>query len=237
MTVTVAGCGYGDGGGDGAGASHPEKRAAAPAKILSHQELERTALESKDVDGFSIGPMVGDVGAGQPVVSQVSPAPARCKPINDMTAFVGRYQPVWQVAKTVGRTSDEANRSSTTVALNSYRQQDSTKVMTELRGALDTCTEFAPPASATTGWTYSQIRELPDPSLGDDALSYRMTLNMAADDVGPAQSVVFTYVVVRSGTTVATFTSNLLGVNNKPTDVPRHLIDAQLKKLSRASRG
>ncbi|WUD77265.1 hypothetical protein OG937_38940 [Streptomyces sp. NBC_00510] len=181
--------------------------------------------------------MVGDVGAGQPVVSPLAPAPARCKPLYDMTAFVGRYQPVWQVAKIVSRTSDEGDTSSTTVALNSYRQQESVKMMTDLRGALDTCTKFAPPGSSATGWTYSDIRKLPDPSLGDDALSYRMTLDMPADDMGPAHSVVFTYVVVRSGTTVTTFASNLFGVNGKPTKVPRQVIDAQLKKLSQASSG
>ncbi|WP_326580846.1 hypothetical protein OIE69_42595 [Actinacidiphila glaucinigra] len=235
LTVAVVGCGHEDG--DGARASHPERQAAAPTKVLGHRELERTALESGDVDGFSVGPMVGDAGAGQPVVSQVPPAPSRCKPLNDMTGFVGRYQPVWQVAKTVGRTSDESDMSSTTVALNSYRQQDSVKVVTELRGALDTCTKFTPPGSSTTGWTYSHIRKLPDPSLGDDALSYRITLDMPADDAGPAHSVVFSYVVVRSGTTVTTFASNLFGVNDEPTEVPRQLIDAQLKKLSQASSG
>lgn len=243
LTVAVVGCGCGcgrgggDGGLDGAGASHSGRQAAAPAKVLGHRELERTALGSGDVDGFSVGPVVGDVGAGQPVVGPVAPVPARCKPLNDMTAFVGRYQPVWQVAKIVSRTSDEGDTSSTTVALNSYRQQESVKVMTELRGAVDTCTKFAPPGSSVTGWTYSQIRKLPDPSLGDDALAYRMTLDMPADDMGPAHSVVFTYVVVRSGTTVTTFASNLFGVNGKPTEVPRHVIDAQLKKLSQASSG
>ncbi|MFF3559303.1 hypothetical protein ACFYXS_04585 [Streptomyces sp. NPDC002574] len=215
-------------------ASPVGKRTAGPAKAWGEKELERIALAPGDLDGFSVSPMVGEVGAGQPKVNPIAPDPAQCKPLNDMIGYVGRYQPVWQVAKTVGETP--GGHRDTVVALNSYRQQESVKVMTELRSALGICTKFALPYT-TLGWTYSDIQKLPDPSLGDDSLSYRITLNMPADDIGPAQSVVFSYLVVRNGTTVTTFTSNPVGVTNKPTEVPRQVVDAQLEKVTEALAG
>ncbi|MFD3451998.1 hypothetical protein ACFWVC_07425 [Streptomyces sp. NPDC058691] len=228
--MAAAGCGHG-GATDAAPAGKPT---AAPVKVWGQKELERIALAPGDLDGFEVSPVVGEVGAGQPMVSQLAPDPAECKPLNDMIGYVGRYQPVWQVAKLVGST--QRDHKTTVVALNSYREQDSVKVMTELRGALDTCTAFAL-TSTISGWTYSHIQKLPVPSLGDDALSYRMTLNMPANDISPANSVVFSYLLVRNGTTVTTFASNLAGVRNKPTDVPRRIVDAQLEKLTEALSG
>jgi hypothetical protein len=241
LAVAAVGCGHQN----SAAATHSAKAATAhpgtpsasatttaPASgVPGEQQLEQAALADSDLPGFEISPIVGDGASLQPtVIAQRSPSPAPCKPLNDMTEYLGRFQPVWQVVKGVGVPGKD-DVPSTTVALASYNAQDAGTVMTELSGALARCTRFAPP-QPNEGMTYSRIQKLPAPTLGDDAICYRMTQNMPADDVASALSIASTYLVVRTGTTVTTFASNYTGTHSKPADVPQEIIDTQLKKLT-----
>ncbi|MYS25065.1 MULTISPECIES: hypothetical protein [unclassified Streptomyces] len=244
LALAAVGCGHESGTGAAPSAkaqtaqpgtpSASASTSAAPvsaSKVLSEGQLEQAGLTGSDLPGFQVAPLVGDGSDQQPtVVAQRPPSPAQCAPLNNMTEYLGRFQPVWQVVKAIAAPGKN-NIPSTTVALASYKAQDAATVMTELHGALADCTRFAPP-QPSEGLTFTHIQKLSAPAMGDDAISYRMTQNTPTDNVASALSVVYSYLVVRTGTTVTTFVSNYTGANSKPADVPQEIIDTQLKKLT-----
>jgi len=149
-----------------------------------------------------------------------------------MIYYVGTFQPVWQVVESVH--SDRNEALATAVALSSYEQQEAVTLVSDLRGALGNCTKFSNGTGVDPD-NYSHVQKLAEPSLGDEAISYRMSYDIAADpdiDIDTAFSIVVSYLVVRTGTTVTTFTSELMGSDNQPTEIPQEVIDAQLKKLA-----
>lgn len=103
--------------------------------------------------------------------------------------------------------------------LASHSKKNAKLVMSDLRTSLKKCDGFK-----TLGLTYKDVKQLKNPSLGDEAVSYSIT------NVVGKQSVPMTYTVVRKGGVIAAF----YGVNMltpKDSAIPETTIKEQLQKL------
>ncbi|MES5823133.1 hypothetical protein [Streptomyces sp. RG80] len=156
-------------------------------------------------------------------------APASCRPVY-AAVQLGSLRPFTaQVTQdVVSKTDDLAQHAS--VGLASYTRADARAVMTELRTALTKCTtaEIRPSAAHPDGGLgYSNPRSRSVPRYGDEALAFDATQVVVDGGTGP--EIPLTVLVVRQGSTIATFFS--LNPIQPPT-IPEDIRDAQLKKLT-----
>lgn len=226
----TAACGGGGGDGDGgkgakpskAGGSEtaqPEPRTSpADSGALTRAELEKAALAAGDVKGYGVKKTAAsDIG-----LDSVPADPAACQPIADMFLFTS--DPAARAA--VGRSfaaKDDLDASVTSLALLAYGSGEAEKVLDGLRTSTGKCTKYE-----HTGYQYSGVKALKDPGLGDESVAYRLLGSIEG------ASVPTTFTVVRVGTTVVTFTAmNML--DGDKVRVPSAIVDAQLKKLKKAT--
>ncbi|MFJ4410743.1 hypothetical protein [Streptomyces sp. NPDC088910] len=205
----------------------------APGGVLDQHGLDTAALDPSDLIGYEIL-TIG--GKGKPVglldTSQRIPiAPAACQPVWDVIRYRTAYPATGRVVQTAEDTSQD-NGQQTSIILASYTPTTASLAISDLHQALRKCTAFKG-IPGDTEYTYNNLKELPDPHLGDEAISYRMTRTLrgkAATMVPPTQH---SYIVVRIGATLITFSS--FGVskeNDKDTQIPLPVLAAQIKKLT-----
>jgi hypothetical protein len=108
--------------------------------------------------------------------------------------------------------------------------------MADLRNALIACAgahiERRDPFAGGISFFHPEVQ--PAPHLGDDALSFRLTQNVAGDDIDPeAIDVPMIFTVVRVGTTVVTDWSMSVMDRTQPAVIPPRLVPAQVAKLTR----
>ncbi|WP_338146000.1 hypothetical protein [Streptomyces scabichelini] len=187
-----------------------------PDEPLTKAQLEKAALATGDVKGFQ----VAEMPASDIVEDSVPADPAVCRPIADMFLFT--TDPLSEAA--VGRTftpDDELDASATSLALLSYPSDDADQVLSGLRTATKKCTAYR-----HTDYRYTGVKALADPDLGDEAVAYRLLASIEG------LKVPTTFTVVRSGTSVVSFTSmNML--DGDKVEVPTSIIEAQLEKLEK----
>ena len=123
----------------------------------------------------------------------------------------------------------------TIVTLASYTKTTAAKAIADLRKSVGSCTSFVGPATGDE-YTYKNVTALPDPSLGDEAVSYRMDQYLPGISEGdsalmpPTQEI---YVVVRVGATLVSFSSFSIPTQGaQPAQIPPQVLTAQLKKLT-----
>lgn len=231
-------CG-GGGGTPHAQPTRPSARPAAPARTLSQKELEQTVIGAKEIPGWKTGTVAGRGGDGydipQPVLDMANLPrirPAACEPLNRMLSLGSDYQYFALVEQTVNAVSPKG-RAGAEMALRSYRVADAPKVIADLRTSLRTCSSFQ---SLDEGISYTRPQPLADPKLGDEALAYSITQTVAGDDSNSDDSapitVPFSFVVVRSGATVAAFYTMGQPGAARPRPVPMDVVTAQIDKLS-----
>jgi hypothetical protein len=199
-----------------------KERAPAPGQNrdepLTKAQLERAALTTGDLKGFK----VAEMPASDILEFSVPADPAVCQPIADMFLFT--TAPPAEAA--VGRTftaNDELDPSTTSLALLSYPKGDAGKVLSGLRTATRKCTAYE-----HTDYQYTGVKALADPDLGDESVAYRLLTSI--DGIkAPA-----TFTVVRSGTTLVSFTSMAM-LDPEEVVVPSEIIEGQLEKLGSGS--
>jgi hypothetical protein len=214
-------------------ASAPSATSAVPAagagKALSQQDLDRLALSAHDVPGYTAQ---ASTGKGAPVDHGVlttyrAVTPAACRPVYAAAEFGSLHDFSAQVSEDVVSATDELAQHAS-VSLSSYTLAEARKVMAELRAALPVCATASMLPSAShpgAGLGYSGTRSRSAAGYGDDALAFDTT-QVIVGAGGP--TIPTTVLVVRRGSTVATF----LSIDPiQPPSIPEAIIEAQLKKL------
>ncbi|MFI0237538.1 hypothetical protein [Streptomyces sp. NPDC016845] len=199
-------------------ASTGEKKKADEAKrigALPPQELKKATLSGESA-GFDFKQVSkADVEAGRDMKADK----AECQPL---ASLAGGYTNIKAVS-VEHRSLEPSEAENATVGsmwLAAHSKKNAKQVMTDLRTSLKKC----PKGFKTLGLTYKGVDQLRDPSLGDDAVGYRIT-----SAVGK-QTVPMTYTVVRKGGVIAAF----YGVNMltpKKSAIPETTIKTQLAKF------
>lgn len=199
-------------------ASTGEQKKAAEAKrigALDPQALEKATISGKST-GFEFKQVSkADAEAGRDMKADKP----ECQPI---ASLAGGYTHI-EAVSVEHRSLEPTKATNATVGsmwLASHSEKNAKRVMSDLRTSLKKCDGFK-----TLGLTYKNVKQLKDPSLADDAVSYRIT------NVVGKQSVQMTYTVVREGGVIAAF----YGVNMltpEKSAIPEAAIEAQLEKLS-----
>jgi hypothetical protein len=217
-------------------AASPAATTAAPVagagagKTLSQQDVDRMALSTHDVPGYTTE---ASTGKGAPVDHGVltiyrAVTPAACRPVFAAAELGSLHDFSAQVVEDVVSTSDDLAQHAS-VGLSSYSPADARKVMSELRAALPVCataTMLPSLSQPSAGLGYSDTRSRSVGDLGDEALAFDAT-QASVESGGPTMPM--TVLVVRTGSTVATFIS----VNPiQPPVIPEDVIQAQMKKLA-----
>ncbi|MFD8910687.1 hypothetical protein [Streptomyces sp. NPDC059575] len=197
--------------------SGAEKAAAEAKRIgaVNPQELEKATISGKST-GFNFKKVSeADAAAGLDMKSDK----AECQPI---ASLAGGYTHIKAIS-TEHRSLEPSKATNATIGsmwLASHSEKNAKRVMSELRTSLKKC----PKGFKTLGLRYEDVKQLENPSLGEEAASYRITSVVAK------QSVTMTYTVVRKSGVIAAF----YGVNMlapKQSAIPNPVIEAQLAKL------
>ncbi|MCX4971336.1 hypothetical protein OG266_13470 [Streptomyces sp. NBC_00554] len=197
--------------------SSAEAKEAAEAKRIG--AMDPKALKSATIsgkgEGFEFKQVAkADVEAGLDMKADK----AACQPI---ASLAGGYTHIKAVS-VEHRSLTPTEATDATIGsmwLASHSEKNAKLVMSDLRASLKKCDGFK-----TLGLTYKDVRQLKDPSLGDEAVGYRIT------NVVGKQSVPMTFTIVRKGGVIAAF----YGVNMltpEKSAIPEAAIEAQLEKL------
>jgi hypothetical protein len=159
--------------------------------------------------------------------------PATCAPVYWSAQGASGYAATARI-DTFAHTTNTPEQSGS-IVLTVYGAADAPKVMAGLRNALPACVNAHSERHGllADGISFTHPEVQPAPRLGDDALTFRITQNVAGDDIGPEPiDVPMTFTVVRVGTTIATFW-NLSGRDRtQPAVIAPQLIPAQLARLT-----
>ncbi|MFJ8821761.1 hypothetical protein ACIREE_08245 [Streptomyces sp. NPDC102467] len=221
--AATAACGSGAQGGkeDGkGGGKNGDASAAQPAlKPLSEAQLTQAVITGADVRGYRVG-KVPD--SEIPDVS-VPAKPAACQAIADMFLLGSEPDAAARVARSLTSLT-ETDATVVQMGLLAHEEADAKKVIADLRTASENCDGYE-----HTGYKYSGIKPREAPDLGDEAVSYGMTGKV------DGETIPMTYVVVRSGSTLAAFYAMNMA-DAKQAEVPAEIVDAQLAKVKKVAR-
>ncbi|WP_405923968.1 hypothetical protein [Streptomyces sp. NBC_00035] len=198
--------------------SSADAKAASEAKRIG--AMDPTDLKSATISGKSKGfefkqVSEADVEAGRDMKADK----AECQPL---ASLAGGYTNI-EAVSVEHRSLEPSQATNATIGsmwLASHSEKNAERVMSELRTSLKKCAK----GFKTLGLTYKNVKQLKDPSLGDEAVGYRIT------NVVAKQSVPMTYTIVRKGGVIAAF----YGVNMltpEKSAIPESVIKAQLEKL------
>ncbi|MET9496335.1 hypothetical protein [Streptomyces sp. NPDC006552] len=222
LTATAAcGAGADDGAspaGDKAGSTRESRGANAGPGLepLSKAQLGRAVLTGADVKGYRVGKVSDDE---MPDVS-VPADPAVCQPLADMFLLGSEPGAEARAARSVTSLT-ETDATVVQVGLLAYEEADAEKVLAGLRTASEKCDAYE-----HTDYKYSGVGPRKAPALGDEAVSYAMTGKI------DGETIPMTYVVVRSGSTLAAF-SGMNVLDAKRAAVPDAIVEAQVAKVEK----
>lgn len=248
VLAATAGCGGGGKGGDAKGGGPETPMAVGNLPPLTQAQLEQAVVGPKDLKGWRTGTVQGRGGDGTeipPTIPDVAKmpriSPAACEPLYDMTMMLSRQQYHGVVEQQLTPADDGSDDSGSSggagggmMSLKSYTGPDAARLMADLRTSLRTCTSFK---SLEEGESWGSPKRLADPKAGDEALSYHLVQTVPSvdkngdDDGGPAVDALFTFVVVRSGSTVLAAYS-VPGAGKDYPEFPMDVITAQVTKLA-----
>lgn len=211
--------------------------ATAKAAPLTQAELWDAVVTDKDLPGFDVRYVQLK---GSPYVPGIPPNrfpavyPAACTPVYWSTQEASTYPVTARITAMAGQDSPEQFGS---VDLTVYSTTDAPRVMADLHKALAACTgtRIGSHDELSSDTTYTHAESQPAPHLGDDAVSFHITQNIAADNVNPEPiATPMTFTIVRVGTTVATFWNQGDAIHTTPPVIAPQLIPAQVTKLTRS---
>jgi hypothetical protein len=197
--------------------SAAEKAEAEAKRIgaMDPQSLEKATISGKST-GFEFKKVSeADALAGQDMEADKT----ECQPLASLAGGYTHIKAVSVEHRSL-QPSEATNATIGSMWLASHSEKNAERVMSDLRTSLKKCAK----GFKTLGLTYKDVKHLKDPSLGDDAVSYRIT------NVVAKQSVPMTYTIVRKGGVIAAF----YGVNMltpEKSAIPEAAIEAQLEKL------
>ncbi|MER8265588.1 hypothetical protein YW3DRAFT_06331 [Streptomyces sp. MnatMP-M77] len=195
-----------------------EAKAEAEAErigAMTPQALERATLSGKESNFEAKKVAKADVEAGRDMRADK----AECQPL---ASLAGGYTHIPAVA-VEHRALEPVETTNATVGsmwLASHSERNAKKVLAEVRTSLQEC----PDGFKTLGLTYTSVKAVKAPALGDEAVGYRIT------NVVGKQKVSMTYTLVRKDGVVAVF----YGVNMltpEKSAIPDSVVRGQMEKL------
>ncbi|MFG2717386.1 hypothetical protein ACGFW5_03625 [Streptomyces sp. NPDC048416] len=229
--AAAASCGPAQGGGKGEGGSVRDTGAAPGASattqvkaapgVLTGDQLAAAALVTGDVKDFAAEPLEG----GAPTGSSRTSKP-ECMPF--VAVINGTPQPAPSATvfrRLVNTTEDgQADQTVVTEVLGAH-PEGAADVLRRLRTAVEACADgFTTRGGDLEPSAFSEVKELPTPDVGDEAIAYEL-MGVAQGDPVP-----MVFQVVRSGTTVVTYYAVDVTGDDTP-QIPSQLAVAQAAKL------
>ncbi|MEU9098247.1 hypothetical protein [Streptomyces sp. NPDC048361] len=229
--AAAASCGPADAGAKGAGGSVRETGVAPGASAstevraapgaLNSDQLAAAALVTGDVKGFSAEPMEG----GTPTSNSRTSKDA-CMPFVSVINGTPQPTPSATVFRRLTDTAEDGQADQTVVTeVLGAHPSGATEVLPRLRTAIEACADgFTTRGGDLEPSAFTEVKELPAPKAGDEALAYEL--------MGEAQGdpVPMVFLVVRSGTTVVTYYAVDVTGDDTP-QIPPRLAVAQAAKL------
>lgn len=198
---------------------------AEPTRTLSRQELEKAALRTADVSGYTVKtPSKEEVsGAGLEKADR-----AECRPIASVIGGAPEPEPAEMVYRQFITTSEDEEAGGLILfeMLGAYEQESANRLMEGLRKAVKACADGFTTKTGGDTSKYSGVTELTAPTGADDALAYQVDGDFEGDRVP------LLFKVVRSGSSVAIFYSMNLMDFAEP-GIPQSVVAAQIEKLER----
>ncbi|MFC4958999.1 hypothetical protein ACFPFX_22170 [Streptomyces mauvecolor] len=188
---------------------------------LSSEQLTAAALMTGDVEGFAAEPLEG----GTPTGSSRT-AKAACMPFVSVINGTPEPAPSATVYRRLVDTSEDGRADQTVVTevLGSH-PAGAADVLARLRTAIDACSDgFRTKGGDLEPSVFTEVKELPAPAAGDEAVAYEL-MGVAQGDPVP-----MVFQVVRSGTTVVTYYAVDVSGGDTP-QIPDRLAVAQAAKL------
>ncbi|MER8072133.1 hypothetical protein ABTZ59_27950 [Streptomyces sp. NPDC094034] len=200
------------------GETGADGEAAAEAKrigAMDPQTLEKTTLSGKK-NGFEVKKVAeAEVEAGRDMKADKS----ECQPLASLAGGF-THIPAVSVEHRSLEPTEATNATIGSMWLAAHSEKNAQKVMADLRTSLEEC----PGGFKTLGLSYTAVKPVKAPGLGDESLGYRITSVVAK------QSVPMTYTVVRKDGVLAVF----YGVNMldpQKSAIPEAVVKAQLDQL------
>ncbi|MFE7773966.1 hypothetical protein ACFU5O_08705 [Streptomyces sp. NPDC057445] len=212
------------------GSAKPSTEPAAPpadekpssGRTLSKAELAKAALATGDVPGLVVTPMQGGEDPG----TEKADKPG-CEPLAALINGAPEPAAAATVYRTIVDKSEEGKETQTVVTeiLTSHANGSAGAVLESLRTAVAACAAgFTTHGGGDGASTYSEVKQLPAPRAGEDAIACQVT---GAVDGAKVPLVLH---VVRKGASVATFyTANF--IDARTPEVPAALFAEQAAKL------
>ncbi|MEW1723563.1 hypothetical protein [Streptomyces sp. NPDC093109] len=191
---------------------------ASDGRVLDQSELDAAVLADGDVTGFRVAPMDAPPPGGE------SADTAACAPLT--AVLNGRPEPRAKAVAYRQLAGSENGSPAVSEFLTAHGTRDATVLVRELRAAVESCAGgFTAKGGGEGPSSYTAVKRLRVPDVGDDTLAYQLT----GDFEGTPVPLVFQ--VIRVGGTVATFyTANLEGAATP--ELPGALPAAQAAKLT-----
>lgn len=209
------------------GANPPAPRASGPTPqvkadgALTSDQLNAAALATGDVKDFAAEPLEG----GTPTGSSRT-AKAECMPFVSVINGTPEPAPSATVYRRLVDTTEDGQADQTVVTeVLGAHPAGASDVLARLRTAIDACSDgFQTKGGDLEPSVFTEVRELPAPKVGDEAVAYEL-MGVAQGDPVP-----MVFQVVRSGTTVVTYYAVDVTGGDTP-QIPAQLAVAQAAKL------
>ncbi|MEU4210070.1 hypothetical protein AB0F13_08750 [Streptomyces sp. NPDC026206] len=224
----AAGCGGGSGGaGGGRTAGDAEdKDERQVVRVLSHAQLRHVELGPKEVPGFVVEKAsAGTAGHGLP-----STGSEACRPLVVALGSQPQPAPEASVVNTFAKASTEQGFQGLlgTIRVSAYEGDGAQSTLRELRSAAQGCAGgFRMKTGEGQPQRFEEVRTLPAPRLGDEAMAYRL--------VNAAEKAPSLVTVVRTGSTLSMFFATHLS-DPGAVEIPEQLMAAQVAKVERLQR-
>ncbi|WP_028813098.1 hypothetical protein [Streptomyces flavidovirens] len=198
-----------------------DKPVTSTGATLGEGELKKVALVSGDVPGFTVTPLQGGGETGKERSEQ-----PECQALAAVINGAPEPAPSAAVHRTLMDESEEGTDDQTVVTeiLTSYPQGSAVQVLQGVKDAIGACGRGFRTTGGDGPSTYTEVKELPAPKAGQEALAYQVTGSFE----GARVPLVFQ--LVRTGSTVVIFyTANF--IDAKTPEIPARLATAQAAKL------
>ncbi|MEU9197026.1 hypothetical protein [Streptomyces hundungensis] len=202
----------------GASGTAPVKAAAG---ALTGDQLAAAALVTGDVKDFAAEPLEGGTPTGSARTNK-----AACMPFVSVINGTPDPAPSATVFRRLVNATEEgqADQMVVTEVLGAH-PSGATEVLPRLRSAIEACADgFSTKGGDLEPSSFTEVKEVPAPKAGDEALAYEL-MGQAQGDPVP-----MVFQVVRTGTTVVTFYAVDVTGDDTP-HIPDELSVAQAAKL------
>ncbi|MGP3990122.1 hypothetical protein [Streptomyces sp. 3N207] len=219
--VLSAGCSSGDdsrreGVREKTGGKRASEIARPSQPPLGKAALRKALLRKGEVEGVDVEPLPGDEAAARLALTGPGTEPAACAPLAHMAAHTSVPEPKSRGVVTTSR----KDGLTTSVGLMGHHAGDATRIVAKVEAAVKKCAD----GFRDEVGSYRDVVPLPDPTEGDEGVSYSMKSTLDGEPMP------LTFTVVRSGTTLAVFFGTNLVEPDKTAPAPE-VMRAQLAKL------